>query len=82
MLEPTCLRPGSARRVVNGSGVRVPSSESLDASVSYALGGGIEGSILHSDIQGHFEGPRAGERKGLHNRLGHVELLWLRGRVS
>lgn len=35
--------------------------------------------IIHSDIQGHFEGPRAGERKGLHDRLGHVELLWLRG---
>lgn len=32
---------------MNGSGVRAPSSESLDASVSYALGGGTEGSVLY-----------------------------------
>lgn len=36
VLEPTCLRPGSARRVVYGSGVRAPSSESLEASFSMA----------------------------------------------
>lgn len=40
MLEPTCLRLGSARRVVYGSGVRAPSSESLGVFVSYVPSGG------------------------------------------